>query len=236
MNKPYHILVVDDEREMLELIASYLRKENFRVSLAYDGYELIEKLRENFIDLVVLDVMMPGMDGFTACQIIRDTSNVPIIMLTAKGDEESRVKGLKIGADDYIVKPFSPRELVARIEVLLRRTHEHMLNQHFLHVGKITIDVDGRSVQVAGKPVMLTRKEYDLLLLLAKNKGKVFTREQLHDLVWGLDYARSSLRTVDTHIKTLRLKLGEASQYIHTIWGVGYKLEEPVELGEQGEN
>ncbi|MFA8439828.1 response regulator transcription factor [Pueribacillus sp. YX66] len=225
MNKQYHVLVVDDEKEMVELVTSYLRKERFQVSSASNGYALLQKLEEQEVDLILLDLMMPYMDGFTACKEIRKFSDVPIIMLTAKGEEADRVSGLKMGADDYIVKPFSPNELLARIEALLRRTNQNVKSA-LLRIGKLVIDIDGRTVKVNDKPITLTRKEFDLLLLLAKNKERVFTREQLHDRVWGMEHSKATLRTVDTHIKTLRIKLGKASELIKTVWGVGYKLEE----------
>lgn len=224
MHHPYHILVVEDEVEMAELIATYLRKEQYRVTLARNGDEFLRILREKPIDLVVLDVMMERLDGFTACQKAREFSQVPIIMVTAKGAEADRIYGLKAGADDYMVKPFSPKELMARIEALLRRAN-YLTPTTLLHVGIIHMDTEGRMATVNGAPVTLTRKEYDLLLFMARNKDKVLTRELLHDRVWGMDAAKSSLRTVDTHIKTLRLKLGAAGPYITTVWGVGYKFE-----------
>ena len=220
----YHILVVEDEYEMAQLIASYLTKEGYEVTLASDGTEMLDLVIEQNVDLIVLDIMMPGLDGFTACRRVREFSHVPIIMLTAKGTESDRVDGLKMGADDYMVKPFSPNELVARIEALLRRTNE-LSPVTTLHVGNILIDLNGRSVTKDNERIELTRKEFDLFLLMARNKGKAFSREQLHHLIWGMDHSSSSLRTVDTHIKTLRIKLGEASQCISTVWGVGYKVE-----------
>lgn len=226
MSKRNHILVVDDEESMAELISAYLRKENYQVSTAYDGLDAIYILKRFQIDVVVLDVMMPTMDGFIACKTMRQFSHTPIIMLTAKGEETSRVTGLNIGADDYMVKPFSLKELVARIEALLRRSNLKV-EANILRFGNILIDVDGRTVRVEDESIVLTRKEYDLLLLLARNKDKVFSREQLHDIVWGMDDAKGTLRTVDTHIKTLRLRLGKASHCITTVWGVGYKFEEP---------
>ncbi len=224
MNNRFHILIVDDEIEMLDLISSYLSKEQFIVSTALDGFELLKKIEKHAIDLVVLDVMMPEMDGFTVLQTIRNYSSIPVIMLTARGEESDKVHGLKIGADDYIVKPFSPKELVARIEALLRRT-ALVSKRSLLHVGDVLLDIEGRTVKVKGENIILTRKEYDLLLQLVKHKDQVLSREQLLDLVWGMDYAKGTWRTVDTHIKTLRIKLGSAGQYIKTVWGVGYKLE-----------
>ena len=225
MNEQIHILVVDDEEDMVELVTSYLRNAHYQVSRASDGFEMLEKMAKQTFDLILLDVMMPYMDGVTACKKVRETSDVPIIMLTAKGDEADRVNGLKIGADDYIVKPFSPNELLARIEALLRRSHQR-LKPSLLRFGELVIDENARTVRVDNQVILLTRKEFDLLLLLAKNKEQVFPREQLYELVWGLEHSEATLRTVDTHIKTLRMKLGEASERIQTVWGVGYKFEE----------
>lgn len=225
MSERYHVLIADDEKEFVELVTSYLHKEGLQVSSASDGYELLQTFKKQPVDVILLDIMMPYMDGLTACEKIREFSDVPIIMLSAKGEEMDRVQGLKIGADDYVVKPFSPKELVARIEALLRRTKQ-TVQSTVLQIGELMIDVDARTVKVAKQPVSLTRKEFDLLLLLAKNKNRVFSREELHDLVWGLEHSKATLRTVDTHIKTLRIKLGKASRLIQTVWGVGYKLEE----------
>lgn len=227
MNDLGHILVVDDEESMAQLVAAYLQREHYQVSVAHHGKEAIEKIKRLPIDLVVLDVMMPVMDGFTTCQAIRQFSRVPMIIVTAKGEEESRVSGLKLGADDYLVKPFSLKELGARIEALLRRSNYAAEPLNICRVGKIVMDIDGRTVRVDNEMIGLTRKEYDLLHVLVRNKEKVFSREKLHELVWGMDETGGTLRTVDTHIKTLRLKLGAAGQYIATVWGVGYKLEEP---------
>ncbi|WP_209121949.1 response regulator transcription factor [Alkalihalobacillus sp. BA299] len=219
------ILVVDDEKELVDLVSSYLLKEGFRVLQAYDGSEVFSILQREIIDLIVLDVMMPRLDGITACEKIRKKWTVPIIMLTAKGGEMDRVQGLKIGADDYVVKPFSPKELVARIEAQLRRGELAKGKFSTIRYRTFEIDLEGRAVRVNGRYVTLTRKEYDLLLYLVQHERQVFSREQIHDYVWGIDYEKGTFRTVDTHIKTLRIKLGEYGNWIQTVWGVGYKFE-----------
>lgn len=222
----FKILVVDDEAQMRDLLVSNLQKENYQTTTASNGQEALEQMQRDTFHLVLLDVMMPEMDGLTACMRIREFSNVPIIMLTARSDELDRIHGLKIGADDYITKPFSPRELLARIEATLRRSHRFTVDQSAtLTIGKLELDTESRSVHVSGKPISLTRKEFDLLHLFVQNNDKVFSREQLLDQIWGADYI-GNLRTVDTHIKTLRLKLGEAGGSIQTVWGIGYKFEE----------
>lgn len=221
------ILVADDEPQMIELLRAYLEKSNFIVDEAANGLEVMEKIKETDYDCIVLDVMMPEKDGLSTCLEIRKISEVPIIMLSARGDELDRVHGLELGADDYIVKPFSPRELVARINSLLRRFKpaakaEHELNEQTF--GAITIDEKGRKVRIKGEEIDLTPKEFDLLLFLTKHANQVWTREQILEQVWGYGFY-GSLRTVDTHVKTLRMKLGDYSNYITTIWGVGYKFE-----------
>jgi len=226
MPESFNILVVDDEAQMRDLLVSNLEKEHYTTMTASNGQEAIHLIQQNTFHLVLLDVMMPEMDGLTACMRIREFSNVPIIMLTARSDELDRIHGLKIGADDYITKPFSPRELLARIEATLRRSHRFTVDQSStLTLGMLELDTESRSVHVNGKPVSLTRKEFDLLHLFAQNNDKVVSREQLLDQIWGADYI-GNLRTVDTHIKTLRLKLGEAGGSIQTVWGIGYKFEE----------
>ncbi|GIN87164.1 DNA-binding response regulator [Heyndrickxia sporothermodurans] len=223
--KTYKILVADDEEQMLFLLSSFLTKEGYEVISVTNGQDALIEFSSNTIDVVILDVMMPGLDGFSVCQSIRSISNVPIIMLTAKSSENDRINGIKIGADDYLVKPFSPKELVTRIEAIFRRINNFKDPVETLKVNDIMIDTLGQAVRVKNQKIKLTRKEYRLLLFLTENKGKVFTREQLLDHVWGFDNL-ATLRTVDTHIKTLRLKLGESGEYIKTIWGVGYKLED----------
>ncbi|MCM3768095.1 response regulator transcription factor [Neobacillus niacini] len=223
MNKN-KILIADDEEQMLVLLSSYLEKEGYITYTAHDGIEVLDLWNKGTFDLLILDIMMPKLDGSTVCKKIREASKVPIIMLTAKGEELDRVNGLKIGADDYIVKPFSPKELVARVEALLRRSNDFNQKQNLIKLGELVIDIEGYKVEVAGKLVNLTRKEFSLLNFLISNQGQVFSREHLLDRLWGLE-SMGTLRTVDTHIKTLRIKLGNAGAYIQTVWGVGYKFE-----------
>lgn len=221
----YKVLIADDEEQMLMLVCSYLEKEGYETVMATDGEEALTRWNEGRFHLIILDIMMPKVDGFTVCQQIRQVSNVPIMMLTAKSEELDRVRGLKIGADDYIVKPFSPKELVARVEALLRRSHDYKPKQHLLELGGLVIDLESHTAEVRGKRLNLTRKEFSLLEFFCRHKGQVFSREQLLDHVWGLESA-GTLRTVDTHIKTLRIKLGSSAVLIKTVWGVGYKFEE----------
>ncbi len=223
MKNAFCVLVVDDEADMREMLGMYLQKENYQVLHAENGEEALDRLYDHAVDLIILDVMMPVMDGFTACKKIREKNMMPILMLTAKSDEWDKVKGLKLGADDYVMKPFSPKELLARVEALLRRS-----NQAFFDVvahAEITVQKNARQVLMEGKRVNLARREYDLLLFLMEHEGKVFSREQLHDVIWGLDTEKGSYRTVDTHIKTLRFKLKDAGAKIKTVWGIGYKFE-----------
>lgn len=223
------ILIVDDEPQMRELLRAYIEKSGFLVEEALNGIEALDKLRVEKFDCIVLDVMMPEMDGLTACMEIRSESEVPIIMLSARGDELDRVHGLELGADDYIVKPFSPRELVARIKALLRRSISTTKNEAIKGIrtfGIIVIDEKAREVTIDEQELILTPKEYDLLLFFARNPNHVWTREQILERVWGYDFY-GSLRTVDTHVKTLRMKLDMQANYITTIWGVGYKFEVP---------
>ncbi|MCG1023278.1 response regulator transcription factor [Sutcliffiella horikoshii] len=223
MKRAFHVLVVDDEADMREMLGIYLKKEDYQVLHAENGEEALDILYDHEVDLIILDVMMPVMDGFTACKKIREKYMMPILMLTAKSDEWDKVRGLKLGADDYVMKPFSPQELLARVEALLRRS-----NQAFFDVvshSEITVQKSARQVLIGEERINLARREYDLLLFLMEHEGKVFTREQLHDVIWGLDPEKGSYRTVDTHVKTLRFKLKEAGSKIKTVWGIGYKFE-----------
>lgn len=219
------ILIVDDEEDMRNLAQMYLENSGFTCYQAANGEETYRILNEEPIDLVLLDIMMPVEDGFQVCQTIREKSKVPIIFLSAKGEEWDKVKGLQLGGDDYIVKPFSPGELIARINAVLRRVGNINNEEDTVTIGKINIDKKARTVSVDGKIVPLTLKEYELLLFFVNHKTYALSREQLLENVWGIDYV-GSLRTVDTHIKTLRMKLG-AGDYIHTVWGIGYKFEVP---------
>lgn len=219
------VLIVDDEPDMRELIRMYLEKEKYECTEAADGNQAIQQLEKGHFDLIILDIMMPELDGITFTMKVREHSNIPIIFLTARGDEWDRVYGLKIGADDYIVKPFSPNELIARIQAVLRRTnHQQKSDGDYEHFGPIEINERGRKVRVEGELVSLTLKEFDLLLFFCKHGGQVLSREQLLEKIWGYEYI-GSVRTVDTHVKTLRLKLGESGHLIQTVWGIGYKFE-----------
>jgi two-component system, OmpR family, response regulator ResD len=220
------VLIVDDEEDLRFLVCMYLENSGFQCLQAGNGEEALNFIKEEKVDLILLDIMMPNIDGFAVCEKIRAVSEVPIIFLTARGDEWDKVKGLKLGGDDYVVKPFSPGELIARIEAVIRRStnyHEDYANG-FLSFGAIRIDEKGRKVLIEGKEVVLTLKEFDLLLFLAKHNGQVFSREDLLIRIWGYDYIGNA-RTVDTHIKTLRLKLKEHGSFIKTVWGIGYKFE-----------
>jgi DNA-binding response OmpR family regulator len=220
------VLVVDDEKELLQLVATYLLNESYEVLKASDGYEALHLLETESIDLVILDIMMEGIDGFDLCKRIRATSSIPVVMLTAKSSEEDRIRGLKLGADDYVVKPFSPRELMARVEAVLRRMKVGQPDEQQIQINELLIDKNGRKVFVENELTTLTKKEYDLLVFLYESKGQVFTRDHLLMRLWDADHNKTA-RTVDTHIKTLRLKLKTAGRFIQTVWGVGYKFEEP---------
>ncbi|KQL40165.1 MULTISPECIES: response regulator transcription factor [Bacillaceae] len=215
------ILIVDDEQEICQLVGMYLENSGYSWDEANNGEIALSKISQSNYDLLILDIMMPIMDGWTLCKKIRETSNVPVIFLTAKGEEWDKVNGLKMGADDYIVKPFSPGELIARVDAVLRRTKN--TDASVLQIGQIKINEKSRNAFVSDKPLSLTLKEYDLLLFFCKNQDHVFSREQILEKVWGFDYFGTA-RTVDTHIKTLRIKLGQDADYISTVWGVGYKF------------
>jgi two-component system response regulator ResD len=222
----WRVLVVDDEPRIRELLKKYLAAEGFTVGEAADGDAALAEARTGRWDLIVLDLMLPGRDGWDVCRQIRKNRDVPVIMLTARGDEMDRVLGLEIGADDYIVKPFSPREVAARVKAVLRRAAKNAGPSDQLSFDDLVIDPVARVVSVSGKSLSLTPKEFDLLLVLAKAPGRVFRRDELLNSVWGYDFYGDS-RTVDTHITRLRDKLGRtgARSFITTVWGVGYKFE-----------
>ncbi|SHQ81374.1 response regulator with CheY-like receiver domain and winged-helix DNA-binding domain [Mycobacteroides abscessus subsp. abscessus] len=226
MEKQIQVLIVDDEEDMRQLLKMYLENEGMICSLAANGEETYKYVSTNRFDIILLDIMMPGDDGFVVCEKLRLVSNTPIIFLSAKGEEWDKVKGLKTGADDYIVKPFSPGELVARIQAVLRRSHTFKNDNEMVKAGIIFIDKNARKVMIQYKHIVLTLKEYEVLLFFIEHQGQALSREQLLEHVWGLGY-NGSLRTVDTHIKTLRMKLGKAD-YIETVWGIGYKFEVPA--------
>ncbi len=222
------ILVVDDEPNIIELARLYLEKDGFRVAEARDGSEALRLLEELQPALVVLDIMIPEPDGWEVCKHIRARSNLPIIMLTAREDEVDKVVGLELGADDYLTKPFSPRELVARVKAVLRRTLPLAESREVLHVEDLVIDASRRRVTQGERLVELTPREFDLLYVLALNRGIVMSREKLLERVWGYDYYGDT-RTVDVHIRHMREKLGDNPQeprYVETVWGVGYKFRE----------
>ncbi len=222
------VLVVEDDRNIAELLQMYLEKEGYETLLAYDGGQGLELFRSENPDLVLLDIMMPVMDGYAVCRAIRAESKTPVIMLTAKGETDDKVDGLKIGADDYITKPFQMREVLARIEAVLRRSDcaPAEKNSRRLTFENMTIDMDAFELTVNGKRVDTPPKEMELLFYLASSPNRVYTRNQLLDEVWGFDYFGDS-RTVDVHVKRLREKLEGASEKwsLKTVWGVGYKFE-----------
>jgi two-component system alkaline phosphatase synthesis response regulator PhoP len=220
------ILVVDDEQRIIDLAKMYLEKEGFQVRSATDGTMAFQMIMSAPPCLVVLDLMLPGMDGWEICRRVRAELDVPIIMLTARSDDIDKIVGLELGADDYLTKPFNPRELVARVKAILRRTAKRPSNDDKAPIAfaNLAIDPDRRSVTVNGEPVNLRMKEFDLLLTLADNPGVVFSRERLLEIVWGYDFAGET-RTVDVHIAHLRHKLEGMQSSIETVWGVGYKLE-----------
>lgn len=223
------VLVVDDEKLIVKGIRFSLEQEGMEVDCAYDGEEAVQKAKENEYDIILLDVMLPKLDGFEVCQQIREFSSVPVIMLTAKGDDMDKILGLEYGADDYMTKPFNILELKARAKAILRRTHSvQQKKENVLEVHGLRIDFDSRTVFVENREVNLTAKEFDLLELLARNVGKVYSREKLLDLVWGYDYP-GDVRTVDVHIRRLREKIEPKSSeptFIQTKWGVGYFFKE----------
>lgn len=219
------ILVVDDESRMRKLVKDFLLKSNFEVMEAEDGEQAVDIFfREKDIALIVLDVMMPKMDGWQVCQEIRAYSKVPIIMLTAKSDERDELQGFRLGVDEYITKPFSPKILVARIEAILRRTNQIGAEQT-LECGGIQVDKTAHLVTIDGREIDLSYKEFELLTYFIENKGIALSREKILNSVWNYDYFGDA-RTIDTHVKKLRSKLGEHGNMIKTIWGMGYKLEE----------
>jgi two-component system response regulator ResD len=221
------VLIIEDEEKMRELMKIAFKKESIETFEAVDGKQGLSMFKDHNVDIVVLDIMLPEIDGWTVCREIRRNSNVPIILLTARGEEFDKLFGFELGADDYIVKPFSPKELVARIKALLRRTdNRNSESSHILEIGEIMINRLSREVLIEDRIINLTNKEYELLYFLATNPKIVFNREQLLLKVWGYEQYGDP-RTVDTHVKKLREKLGEFSNYITTIWGVGYKLEVP---------
>jgi DNA-binding response OmpR family regulator len=223
MNK--RILLVEDEERMRILISDYFKREGYTIFEASNGIEAIRAFEKEKADIIILDIMMPFMDGWDVCKIIRKTSNVPIILLTAKSEEDDKLLGYDLGADDYITKPFSPKLLVAKVKALLKRTEiPQDSKEELFDLDGLIIDELSHVVKVHNNEVILTPKEYDLLLFLVKNKGIALTRDKILDSVWGIDYYGDT-RTVDTNIKRLREKLGDKSELISTVRGSGYKFE-----------
>ncbi len=219
------ILVVDDEARMRKLVRDFLVKSNFEVVEAGDGSEALDLFfKQKDIALIILDVMMPKLDGWGVCREVRQYSQVPIIMLTAKAEERDELQGFQLGVDEYISKPFSPKILVARVEAILRRTNQLGAKEEILEAGGIRIDKVAHSVTIDGKSVDLSYKEFELLTYFLENKGIALSREKILNSVWNYDYFGDA-RTIDTHVKKLRSKMGEKGDYIKTIWGMGYKFE-----------
>lgn len=222
------MLIADDNKQITSILEQYAIKENFTTRIAYNGKDALELFRRYNPDVVLLDVMMPEIDGFEVCREIRKTSNVPIIMITARGEDFEKIMGLDIGADDYIVKPFSPNEVMARVRAIMRRISSvDNKDLQIFSLNNLHINLSDYSVKIDNNPVSLTKKEIEILWTLVNNKNKVFTRDNLLNSLWGYDYFGDN-RTVDSHIKRLRSKLDEYEHKgweIKTIWGVGYKFE-----------
>src|SRR6266851_236896 len=219
------ILVVDDEQNIIELATMYLEQEGFRVISARDGQAALDRVKADRPALVVLDLMLPKIDGWQVCRKIRADSDLPILMVTARDDDVDKIVGLELGADDYMTKPFNPRELVARVKAILRRTEPRRAEPAGpVRIADVVIDPARRTVHSGDTEIVLRTKEFDLLMVLAENEGIVLSREKLLDLVWGFDFYGQT-RTVDVHVAHLRNKLEKSQVSIETVWGVGYKLE-----------
>jgi DNA-binding response OmpR family regulator len=220
------VLIVDDEERIREMIREYISLEGYDIGEAADGYEALKLFKENTYSLVILDIMMPKMDGWTVCREIRKTSQVPVIMLSARGEEYDKLFGFELGVDDYVTKPFSPRELLARIKAIIRRSSQAIEKSagETISFEGLVIHFDSRNVYVDGEAIDLTPKEYELLSFLTQNPNRVFSREQLLNSVWGYDFIGDD-RTVDTHVKMLRESIGKYRRFIVTVWGTGYKFE-----------
>ena len=224
------ILIVDDEKLLVKGIKFNFEQDGYQVETAYDGEEAVKLARDKSIDLIILDLMLPKIDGLTVCQKVREFSNVPIIMLTAKSEDMDKIMGLEYGADDYLTKPFNILELKARVKAILRRSTSAGgdSRKNNVRIGDIELDYNSRSVKVKGKHISLTAKEFDLIDLFATNPGRVYSRENLLDIIWGYDYP-GDIRTVDVHVRRLREKIEPnpaEPTYIQTKWGVGYYFKE----------
>lgn len=223
------ILIVDDEKDIVKMLDYNLKKEGFRTTIAYDGEDALDLAHKERPDLVILDLMLPGLDGVEVCKALKKenkTASIPIIMLTAKTQETDKVLGLELGADDYVTKPFSPRELIARIKAVLRRAKEKEKSPEVIQIGDLIVDSSKIEVLIKGKSVELTAKEFELLKTLIQAKGRVLSRDYLLDTIWGFDHAMDiQTRTVDVHIRTLRKKLKNEAKRIITVKNYGYKFD-----------
>ncbi len=233
-NTTSRVLLVEDEKNIREAVAAYFEKEGYWVTAVEDGAEALEEFGKHKFDVIILDLMLPKVSGERVCRVIRDTSDVPIIMLTAKGEIEDRIIGLELGADDYLVKPFSPRELVARVRALLRRANsDNEPLREAMEYGELTIDMPGHKVLVNGQEIDLTASEFKLLTTLSRYPGRVYSRMELVEKVLGYDFEGYE-RTIDSHVKNLRAKLGDNPRnpkWLHTVHGVGYRFEDPTKEG-----
>lgn len=218
------ILVVDDEEKIREVIETYAKFEGYEVDMAEDGIEAIEKCKQNDYDCIIMDIMMPKLDGYSTYKEISKTKDIPVLMLSARGEEYDKLFGFEIGIDDYVVKPFSPKELMARINVIVRRNQAEIKPNKVYEFGGLKIDVDGHALYVNGEEKSPTPKEFELLMYFIQNEGKALSRDQLLSSVWGYDFFGDD-RTVDTHIKMLRNTIGEYRDFIITVRGVGYKFD-----------
>ncbi len=218
------LLIVDDEQGIRQVLKEYAEFEGYEVTEAADGMEAVKLCREQDFDIIVMDIMMPRLDGISAVKEIRKTKNIPVLMLSARGEEYDKLFGFEVGADDYVVKPFSPKEVMARLKAILTRSASEEKTKEILTFGGLQIDMKGRNVYVDGKKAELTPKEYELLFYLVRNRGIAVSREMLLSNVWGFDYFGDD-RTVDTHIKMLRSNLGPYRDYIVTLRSLGYKFE-----------
>ena len=219
------LLVVDDEARIRELIKKYATFEQYDVTEAENGMQAVELCRQQDFDLIIMDVMMPDLDGFSACREIRKISAVPILMLSARGEEYDKLHGFELGIDDYVVKPFSPKELMMRVGAILKRSGAKSESREVVDIGDLRVDFTARRVTLEGKPLDLSPKEYDLLFYLVRNRGIALTREKLLSEIWGYDFFGDD-RTLDTHIKLLRRQLGPYADRITTLRGVGYRFEQ----------
>lgn len=226
MDKNYRMLIVDDEDKIRELIRKYAVFEGYEVEEATDGMDAVEKCRKNDFDIIIMDVMMPFIDGFAACKEIHKTKNIPVIMLSARGEEYDKIHGFEVGVDDYVVKPFSPKELMMRVSAIIKRTSraEEKAEHEILTFEGLSVDFTGRLVYIDGQKIDMTPKEYELFFYLVKNRGIALTRDKLLNDVWGYDFYGDD-RTLDTHIKLLRKSLGVYAKFIVTLRGVGYRFE-----------